>query len=279
MQICQYHNKKLCIFAVAPFAGAWIEILTLGIDTENPIGRSLRGSVDWNSLSSCRWSDSVMSLPSRERGLKYIHPVSPNTLCKVAPFAGAWIEIFQRRLWNSCVRSRSLRGSVDWNNAAIITRYVNSVAPFAGAWIEIYFNFVFASWAFVAPFAGAWIEITHLLHLSFALTVAPFAGAWIEIQVTEKISERNAVAPFAGAWIEILLVKANWYCLWVAPFAGAWIEMQLLVCRHGKTSRRSLRGSVDWNYFNRLLSVLHLRRSLRGSVDWNTWNNRVMGVR
>ena len=26
MQICQYHNKKLCIFAVAPFAGAWIEI-------------------------------------------------------------------------------------------------------------------------------------------------------------------------------------------------------------------------------------------------------------
>ena len=56
---------------------------------------------------------------------------------KVAPFAGAWIEIqiFQQ------LRRRK------------------TVAPFAGAWIEICdFVSVFPQ-TFVAPFAGAWIEM------------------------------------------------------------------------------------------------------------------------
>ena len=58
--------------------------------------------------------------------------------CAVAPFAGAWIEIF---LSGFC-----------FSNAS-------TVAPFAGAWIEIAIpvrsDIVFR----VAPFAGAWIEI------------------------------------------------------------------------------------------------------------------------
>ena len=37
-----------------------------------------------------------MSLPSRERGLKYLKKQLPENLLTVAPLAGAWIEIFER---------------------------------------------------------------------------------------------------------------------------------------------------------------------------------------
>ena len=77
--------------SVAPFAGAWIEIYT---------------------QVSCEAEDPV-SLPSRERGLKYLQKKNYLLNPAVAPFAGAWIEI------SSCVTryvstfGRSLRGSVD----------------------------------------------------------------------------------------------------------------------------------------------------------------------
>ena len=56
-----------------------------------------------------------MSLPSRERGLKYQHILKKQKLVIVAPFAGAWIEI----VW-----LRKLEAEIQ-------------VAPFAGAWIEM----------------------------------------------------------------------------------------------------------------------------------------------
>ncbi len=59
-------------------------------------------------------------------------------LLEVAPFAGAWIEIF---MFNSPTQSIF-------------------VAPFAGAWIEIREVLERDADTFVAPFAGAWIEIT-----------------------------------------------------------------------------------------------------------------------
>ena len=62
-------------------------------------------------------SDDVMSLPSRERGLKFLPPEYLLHLLRVAPFAGAWIEI--ELFANMC-------------GAQV-------VAPFAGAWIEIEF--------------------------------------------------------------------------------------------------------------------------------------------
>ncbi len=77
---------------VAPFAGAWIEI-----------------AIDRSS------SPTGASLPSRERGLKYIGKGDKSHEELVAPFAGAWIEIFAYNV-----------GNID-----------QLVAPFAGAWIEI----------------------------------------------------------------------------------------------------------------------------------------------
>ena len=57
----------------------------------------------------------VMSLPSRERGLKFNQSENQTLVDYVAPFAGAWIEI-------------SVEPSTVGEAA---------VAPFAGAWIEI----------------------------------------------------------------------------------------------------------------------------------------------
>ncbi len=78
------------------------------------------------------------SLPSRERGLKYTRIHGRTGGIRVAPFAGAWIEI---------------RHFPDPDGR-------DPVAPFAGAWIEIVSNNVVTSEnTMVAPFAGAWIEI------------------------------------------------------------------------------------------------------------------------
>ena len=77
---------------VAPFAGAWIEMIT-------------------NTMFRFR----MLSLPSRERGLKWQWQQRADAQKDVAPFAGAWIEIL------------------------VVTLNVpaSPVAPFAGAWIEI----------------------------------------------------------------------------------------------------------------------------------------------
>ena len=77
---------------VAPFAGAWIEI-----------------------IASAQLSVLSLSLPSRERGLKWQFHAAIFSKVPVAPFAGAWIEITN----------------------AIQNKAVTGVAPFAGAWIEI----------------------------------------------------------------------------------------------------------------------------------------------
>ena len=80
------------IFAVAPFAGAWIEI--------EPGGKRMMW---FESLPSRerglkyfaveRHNLRCMSLPSRERGLKLHAWGIWNPVIAVAPFAGAWIEM------------------------------------------------------------------------------------------------------------------------------------------------------------------------------------------
>ena len=83
-----------------------------------------------------------MSLPPRERGLKFVVRCIHLCYLLVAPSAGAWIEIFMtfELYQNKCV------------------------APSAGAWIEIAHSLLFLLFIIVAPSAGAWIEIINLLH-------------------------------------------------------------------------------------------------------------------
>ena len=80
--------------------------------------------------------------------------------CRVAPFAGAWIEIavvFGKIFLHMSLPSRE-RGLKFFR--ALASRFRFCVAPFAGAWIEISQNINMDSDEFVAPFAGAWIEIS-----------------------------------------------------------------------------------------------------------------------
>ena len=77
---------------VAPFAGAWIEMaLALSFDIETSSLRSpergLKFIIFGSSFGKC------MSLRSPERGLKLLILIHHFRSMLVAPFAGAWIEI------------------------------------------------------------------------------------------------------------------------------------------------------------------------------------------
>ena len=123
-----------CTTAVAPFVGAWIEISPL---LEYPLfapslpswERGLKyahgGTAFAEEQSLPSWERGLkskglplgfyisQSLPSWERGLKFtyfrLHPLPE----AVAPFVGAWIEIFSRNSLSVIRDRRSLRGSVD----------------------------------------------------------------------------------------------------------------------------------------------------------------------
>ena len=80
----------------------------------------------------------LMSLPSRERGLKFL-----------LRFAAALVAT------SLPSRERGLK-LPPYN----VRRLPPVVAPFAGAWIEIFWKKWILRARKVAPFAGAWIEIT-----------------------------------------------------------------------------------------------------------------------
>ena len=124
----------LVIFAVAPFAGAWIEIRKSNAFScpSSSLPSRERGlkcqcikrcGVHEVSLPSrerglkCTQGKGVnnlwASLPSRERGLKYPMFSTELHVTDVAPFAGAWIEILPSYGVNTIRKCRSLRGSVD----------------------------------------------------------------------------------------------------------------------------------------------------------------------
>ena len=77
---------------VAPFAGAWIEIL----DGKELSDKELSLPSRERGLKSTARTTKIFrigSLPSRERGLKSPFIVRPVSSVQVAPFAGAWIEM------------------------------------------------------------------------------------------------------------------------------------------------------------------------------------------
>ena len=114
--------------------------------------------------------DPSRSLPSRERGLKLQHPELEPDRQRVAPFAGAWIEMVTAGVMRCCV---------------------SPVAPFTGAWIEIRHMLDAGPPAAVAPFTGAWIEIDELAQREWTVVhVAPFTGAWIEMTLGAEASAK-----------------------------------------------------------------------------------------
>ena len=122
------------------------------------------------------------SLPSRERGLKWCRNVPVAGDGRVAPFAGAWIEIVVQQGMER----------------------ISRVAPFAGAWIEMSFGRKVIQDALVAPFAGAWIEmvLTAGKTITFAKSL-PSRERGLKFFTEYMLCTLKVVAPFAGAWIEI----------------------------------------------------------------------------
>ena len=81
---------------------------------------------------------------------------------KVTPFAGVWIEIWERM--KSITQKKSLPSrecglkSADTLDLEMVYR----VTPFAGVWIEILGSKCDPSPKWVTPFAGVWIEISRI---------------------------------------------------------------------------------------------------------------------
>ena len=82
----------MSINAVAPLAGAWIEIDSVTASSSHDVVAPLAGA--WIEMTTKTAGENIkMSLPSRERGLKWHQCCSPMGHQHVAPLAGAWIEI------------------------------------------------------------------------------------------------------------------------------------------------------------------------------------------
>ena len=164
----------------------------------------------------------------------------------VTPYAGVWIEIFEKvfapdMVWSLPTREcglkseesiislvvtcHSLRGSVDWNPCTLLKLLLMKVTPYAGVWIEMLYWHFKLHWSTVTPYAGVWIEIwRYLLRLDRML----------------RHSLRGSVD-----WNPVISKR-------IAGKIG-----------------HSLRGSVDWNTNPSQIKIRILRHSLRGSVDWN----------
>ena len=88
----EHQNDLPCTRKVAPFAGAWIEIAEGMEQTGQRFVAPFAGA--WiEIIASAQLSVLSLSLPSRERGLKWQFHAAIFSKVPVAPFAGAWIEI------------------------------------------------------------------------------------------------------------------------------------------------------------------------------------------
>ncbi len=107
-----------------------------------------------------------MSLPSWERGLKYLKKLPVVGSDHVAPLVGAWIEMM--------LSPKRFPEPV--------------VAPLVGAWIEISKGMSASEWIKSLP---SWERGLKSFSASLSRnenTVAPLVGAWIEISSTKACS-------------------------------------------------------------------------------------------
>ena len=123
-----------------------------------------------------------MSLPTRERGLKYSLYLLNLVNASVAPYAGAWIEIpipssYLPQAPSLPTRERGLKFY-----RLVLHDLIPLSLPTRERGLKSLHLWGFPSGDGVAPYAGAWIEIRRgLSGKSSEKSVAPYAGAWIEI--------------------------------------------------------------------------------------------------
>ncbi len=145
---------------VAPLAGAWIEIAPSRTCRRTASVAPLAGA--WIEIQRMdHWTPSaVLSLPSRERGLKYVEADGLR-------IKGMSLPSRERGLKSPPHGEKRPRGK----SLPSRERGLKSIKPLP-----------YRAELPVAPLAGAWIEIAHgLIRTKSCIPVAPLAGAWIEI--------------------------------------------------------------------------------------------------
>ena len=150
----------------------------------------------------------ILSLPSRERGLKLKFRQVRHEVRSVAPFAGAWIETQKMSIFT----------------------LAEFVAPFAGAWIETGGGATSGASSSVAPFAGAWIE-THILAIYFSAMLMSLPSRERGLKRYNKIrcffDSLSLPSRERGLKLPKFRRHNRWY--YVAPFVGAWIKCIILI--------------------------------------------------
>ena len=85
-------KQKKHISKVAPYTGAWIEIMVTAEYLKAHYVAPYTGAwIEIIQNLGTRWT--AASLPTRERGLKSLFPAKPAVPFAVAPYTGAWIEM------------------------------------------------------------------------------------------------------------------------------------------------------------------------------------------
>ena len=167
---------------VAPFTGAWIEMRTPSPGFPEP------------------WTG---SLPSRERGLKFLHLQSH-------PPQTASLPSRERGLKYASKRS---------------VPYHQVVAPFTGAWIEIYGQTTKQYIQLVAPFTGAWIEIRRLGTWYRQVQSLPSRERGLKYFMERHKLKTTASLPSRERGLKLIVYQPKLPNRPVAPFTGAWIEI------------------------------------------------------
>ena len=90
-----------------------------------------------------------------------------------------------------------------------------------------------------------------------AFAVAPLVGAWIEIWLVNGQDILQNVAPLVGAWIEIYLSRIGFI---ISLSLLSWERGLKLSLKYTRSymSRRSSRGSVDWNYWSTTINFIYI---------------------
>ena len=156
--------------AVAPFVGAWIEMVIVQL-----------------SITLCRVAPFVGAW------IEILTVFLTCTLMYVAPFVGAWIEIAAQTgdTWCIYMSLRSSERGLKYKRNPLKHPRITSLRSSERGLKFKTMNTVNTKFT-VAPFVGAWIEINvDRLHLA-KLCVAPFVGAWIEIEQLGQLEKMLA---------------------------------------------------------------------------------------
>ena len=146
----------------------------------------------------------MRSLPTRERGLKFIFCGRKLEIALVAPHAGAWIEIPSGCLaspFSSSLPTRE-RG-LKFITPCIFPEDI-LVAPHAGAWIEIQKNYPHMDkiWESL-PTRERGLKLYHMMSGLNLKRSLPTRERGLKYFLIFMPCATRVVAPHAGAWIEI----------------------------------------------------------------------------